>query len=328
MSPTLVIAGHWTGGDPAYPSTLAAFNACADGFSARKPDWSIRLVPFGAGVAFTEALVQAQATGWAPIVVPIHEESTFDAGQRTLDALDGGLTPLIEGGHSIDVDCGFGFLSALSNVDLSDGPDLEDRLRRALDIARATIAGRDVVVAASSMRPLLGLSSVLALGVDLEARTSQNRQLTSMLTRVLSTKAKRNLLASLMGDEAAPTNWGTAPGSGAAGGIGAIVGALGGRIVSTGQFLRAICDLDSALADANLVIVAEPRLHSPSLADASLDVITDVAGLYALPVVALGSESSLAAHERAQWGLHGQFLTEGTLTLGEAGERIARTWAR
>ena len=129
MSSTLVIAGHWTGGDPAYPSTLAALHACADGFSARKPDWNIRLVPFGAGVAFTEALAHAQATGWAPIVVPIHEESTFDAGQRTLDALDGGLTPLIEGAHSIDVDCGFGFLSALSNVDLSDGPDLEDRLR-------------------------------------------------------------------------------------------------------------------------------------------------------------------------------------------------------
>ena len=49
----------------------------------------------------------------------------------------------------------------------------------------------------------------------------------------------------------------------------------------------------------------------------------------ALPVVALGSESSLSAHEAAEWGIHGILVVRDSRdALVEGGRRVARTWAR
>lgn len=107
-----------------------------------------------------------------------------------------------------------------------------------------------------------------------------------------------------------------------------MVHAIGGRIIDTGLFLRTLLRLDERIADADLVVVFEAKLHSPNLSDAFLDVICDAAVQHALPVVAIGEESSLSAHERAQWGLNGQFITEGKLSLFQAGVRIAQTWGR
>lgn len=117
-------------------------------------------------------------------------------------------------------------------------------------------------------------------------------------------------------------------GSGAAGGVGAIIAASGGRIVPTGQLLTDLLDLDEALKTANLLIIAEPELASPLLATSTLDCLTSAAEQLALPVVALTTRSSLSRYERAQWGLHGVFETEACVTLEDAGRRIARTWLR
>ncbi|MBF0968576.1 MAG: glycerate kinase, partial [Actinomyces sp.] len=117
-------------------------------------------------------------------------------------------------------------------------------------------------------------------------------------------------------------------GSGAGGGVGAIIAASGGRIVPTGVLLDDLLILDKALESADLVIVAEPELASPLLATSTLDSLTSAAAVHALPVVGCTVRSSLSHVERAEWGLHGVFETEARVTLREAGRRIARTWLR
>lgn len=324
MSRRVLVAGHWTGGEPAAPTALAALGAVAEGFVEQAPHWQARIRPFGAGAAFAEALEGAREDSYRPILVPFDAASTLDAGRAAREALDAGLVPVVEGGHCDEVDCGLGFLQGLTGLDLSERAELEAALPEALRIGRDLLAGRDLVAAASTRRPLLGLASVLAVGVDLEARTTQDRALTSLLARALAEGRRPSL--PLAGSGAAPAP-GREPGSGAAGGAAAVIAAIGGRIFETGPFLRAATGLDAELEDCDLVIVLEPRLHSPSLSDRALDAITGAAAERALPVVALGVESSLSAPERAEWGLHGQFETLGSVGLKAAGARIARTWA-
>ena len=80
------------------------------------------------------------------------------------------------------------------------------------------------------------------------------------------------------------------------------------------------------LEEADLLVACEPDLSFPALAESCLDAITAAAAPWAIPVVALAARSTLSAHERAQWGLHGVFATDGALGPGAAGARIARTW--
>ena len=117
-------------------------------------------------------------------------------------------------------------------------------------------------------------------------------------------------------------------GSGAGGGAGAVIAAIGGRIVSTGDLLSSLLGLEEIIDGADLVIVAEPELSSPVLAESSLDCVTRAAATHALPVVAITHRSSLSHFEKAEWGLHGVFETEGSVTLEDAGRRVARTWLR
>ena len=104
--------------------------------------------------------------------------------------------------------------------------------------------------------------------------------------------------------------------------------AIGGRIVATGDLLARLTPLEAQLEEADLLIVAEPELASPLLAESTVDALTNAAATRALPVVGLTRRSSLSHVERAQWGLHGVFETEGSITLEDAGRRIARTWLR
>lgn len=326
MTRRVLVAGHWSGGSPASPTALAALEEFGRGFLSSAVHWEVELIPFGPGSAFKEAVKGPGSSRYAPIVVPDDEHGSAWAGRKAREALESGLVPLLEGGHPHTLDCGIGFISSLSGIDVSDSSTLEQTLPRALSTARQILAGRDMIVAASTRRPLLGLSSVLAVDPELNARSVQDRGLTSLLTRLLSCSEEKSL--PLLGSRTQSRGAGRIPGSGAGGGVGAMVHAIGGRIIDTGVFLRTLLRLDERIADADLVVVFEAKLHSPNLSDAFLDVISSAALQHALPVVAIGEESSLSAHERAQWGVNGQFITEGKLSLFQAGVRIAQTWGR
>ena len=231
---------------------------------------------------------------------------------------------VVEGGHNASPDCGLGFLAGLLGVADSEvsGDALPAALTRAEELVAAS--GTDLVCAASTPRPLLGLGSVLAVDPDLNPIEEQNTALTGLLTQAFAHRplGRRQLIESSIGHPA------RGYGSGAGGGVGAIIAASGGRIVPTGALLDELLTLDNTLQSADLLIVAEPELASPLLATSTLDSLTKAAGAHALPVVGCAVRSSLSHVERAEWGLHGVFETESRVTLREAGRRIACTWLR
>lgn len=312
-------------GSGSSPATLRALGAVASGIIGARPGARCSLVPLGPGPVFDEAAAGA----FTAIRVPTRALSTAPAGEAVRAALAGGGMVVVEGGHNAAVDCGFGFLTALTGISVREGDDLARSLPAALDRAERIIAdsGVDLVAAASTTRPLVGLDSVLAVAPGLEPRPGQDPGLTALLSRELARRPRsRTLLAQAAPGPSTGTGPASARGSGSGGGAAAVIAAIGGRIVDTGALLVALGPLRHHLEGADLLVACEPDLSFPALAESCLDSITAAAAPWAIPVVALAARSTLSAHERAQWGLHGVFATDGALNLGAAGARIARTW--
>lgn len=319
----VVVAGRWDGGVPASP-TGEALDAIRRGVVAGAPEPAVLTVPFGTGPTFDEAVAALDSRA-SFVRVPTQASSSREAGERVADALRNGSTVIVEGGHNSSPDCGVGFLEGLLDVPSIEPRHPEafaDALTRAQNLVAE--AGVDLVCAASTARPLLGLDSVLAVAPDLEPIEAQDTALTAALTQVFAHRplGRRQLLD---GVDVHPARQ---RGSGAGGGVGAVIAAIGGRIVPTGDLLSSLLGLEEMLDGADLVIVAEPELASPVLAESTLDCVTRVAATHALPVVAVTHRSSLSHFEKAEWGLHGVFETEGSVTLEDAGRRVARTWLR
>ena len=319
----VVVAGRWDGGVPAAP-TGEALDAIRNGVVAGAPAAAVVTVPFGTGPTFDEA-VAALGSRASFVRVPTSASSSREAGERVAASLSDGGSVIVEGGHNAAPDCGVGFLEGLLGVpgiDPRQPEALADALTRAQDLLRD--AGADLVCAASTARPLLGLDSVLAVAPDLEPIEAQDTALTAALTQAFAHRplGRRQLL------DGADVHPARQRGSGAGGGVGAVIAAIGGRIVSTGDLLSSLLGLEETIDGADLVIVAEPELSSPVLAESSLDCVTRAAATHALPVVAITHRSCLSHFEKAEWGLHGVFETEGSVTLEDAGRRVARTWLR
>lgn len=319
----VVVAGRWDGGDPTLP-TGEALGAVRRGVLAGASDPVVVTVPFGTGPTFDEA-VAALGSQASFVRVPTDAPSSREAGERVVDSLRNGGTVIVEGGHNSSPDCGAGFLEGLLDVPSID-PRQPETFADALTRAQSLVAeaGVDLVCAASTARPLLGLDSVLAVAPNLEPIEAQDTALTAALTQVFAHRplGRHQLL------DGADVHPARQRGSGAGGGVGAVIAAIGGRIVSTGDLLSQLLDLDDMMESCDLVIVAEPELSSPLLAESTLDCVTRAAATHALPVVAITHRSSLSHFEKAEWGLHGVFETEGSVTLEDAGRRVARTWLR
>ena len=319
----VVVAGRWDGGAPASP-TGEALGAIRRGVAAGAPETTVVTVPFGTGPTFDEA-VAALGSQASFVRVPTRVSSSRETGERVADSLRNGGTVIVEGGHNSSPDCGAGFLEGLLDVPGID-PRHPEAFADALTRAQSLVAeaGVDLVCAASTARPLLGLDSVLAVAPDLEPIEAQDTALTASLTQAFAHRplGRQQLL------DGADVHPARQRGSGAGGGVGAVIAAIGGRIVATGDLLSSLLGLEEMLDGADLVIVAEPELASPLLAESTLDCVTRVAATHALPVVAITHRSSLSHFEKAEWGLHGVFETEGSVTLEDAGRRVARTWLR
>ena len=319
----VVVAGRWDGGVPVLP-TGEALDVIRRGVVAGASEPTVLTVPFGTGPTFDEAVAALDSQA-SFVRVPTQASSSREAGERVADSLRRGGTVIVEGGHNFSPDCGVGFLEGLLDVPGLD-PRRPDALADALTRAQSLVsdAGVDLVCAASTARPLLGLDSVLAVAPDLEPIEAQDTALTAALTQAFAHRplGRHQLL------DGADVHPARQRGSGAGGGVGAVIAAIGGRIVSTGDLLSQLLDLDDMLESCDLVIVAEPELSSPLLAESTLDCVTRAAATHALPVVAITHRSSLSHFEKAEWGLHGVFETEGSVTLNDAGRRVARTWLR
>lgn len=326
----VLLVGSW----PQAPAgTRAILAEIATGITEQCETAVVDTLVLGGGADFRTAVEQVEDHQWCPIVAG--QKTPKEVAHAVLDAYGQGKSPLIEAGHPSNVDAGIGMLEVLADMSLPRDQSLVDTLPVAIEAARERLVGREFLVAASTRRPLLGLDSVMAVTNTGEPRPEQDRAATGVLTRAWATvrlPEPRSLLPlSGTSQTGVKRNVARMSGSGAGGGIGAVAMALGGRAIPTGDLLVSILDVQTRCADVDLVAVVETHLHSPLLAESSLEAVARAAAHHALPVVALGAHCSLSAHERAQWGIHGVLRVDdddsatGT-TMRGTGRRLARTW--
>ena len=173
------------GGVPAAP-TGEALDAIRRGVVDGASEPTVLTVPFGTGPTFDEA-VAALGSQASFVRVPTQASSSREAGERVADSLRNGAAVIVEGGHNSSPDCGAGFLEGLLDVPSID-PRQPEAFADALTRAQSLVAeaGVDLVCAASTQRPLLGLDSVLAVAPDLEPIEAQDTALTAALTQVFA----------------------------------------------------------------------------------------------------------------------------------------------
>lgn len=323
----ILVSGHWRhsplhrrGGALHVPAHLA-LEQVARGFSGLV---EVETLPFGTGEDTAAAL--ACVGGPRVLDVPLDGDGLV-CGRALREALLRGEDVLVEAGHSTGVDAGMSFLAGLAGLDdLSWEGRWRELLGPALERAREVVGARLLTMTTSTARPLSGLGSAFALAPDLSVRDQVDPRDLHDLSRLLRPGLGALPVSGRGGIESDVTRL---AGSGAGGGAGAVVAALGGRLVPTGEFLAGALDLRARLEGIDLLVVLEADLHSPVLAESPVTALTEAATGLAVPVVAVSSSSSLSSHEAAQWGIHGVIVCEESdRGPAGAGERIARTWLR
>ena len=310
---------------------------------------SVLHVPGGAGgTAYVEA---AQVLGRQ--LTPPGEElrhaehgSSAGLGELLLTARELGAGRVVVGlGEAATHDGGAGLVLALAGV--PDGAEIDGTV---LADAHAALEGADVVVAAASLVPLLGLHGAGAmLGERIgpaEAQRLDTRigELVAHLDRLgRALPARTSLLpgpdgaggASLgghahAGHTHAPARPGRADGTGTGGGAGYALSVLGARVLPGPDVVAAAVGLADAAAEADVVLTGTPVLDARAVDFSVVATVGRTAMELGLPVVVLAEEVHTSRREVARAGISATYETgPATLdTLEEWAFRLARTWAR
>jgi glycerate kinase len=132
----------------------------------------------------------------------------------------------------------------------------------------------------------------------------------------------------------------TAPGGGAAGGLGAALIALGGRVVSGVRLITDAIGLDAELDRADLVITGEGSFDHQSLRGKVAAGVANGARDRGLPCVVVAGRVETGHREAAaagvtefhslveHFGSTEQALSDPARGLREIGARLARQWSR
>lgn len=308
-------------------SSFAALSALQRGMVSHDANIEASCLLFGGGRDFADSLAQA-GEGFVGISIPADCADAYELGKRVSAGVAAGQRVVLEGGHTQASVLWPSFLAGAlgfsENALSLDSPD--EVIVGACVELRELWGGNPARMVVSTARPLVGLSSVVSTSPDLSLRHEVSPAQAQQMRQVLAL-AHKQCAPQLLDTSIDPASL---PGSGAGGGIAALFAVLGGLLTPTGDFLRHSLKLDEFLSEkVDVVVVAHPGLHSPMLAESTLDSITDSAAQHALPVVAVGVDSSLSRHECAQWGLHGVLLSaDMEEALENVGRRIAHTWGR
>jgi glycerate kinase len=152
-----------------------------------------------------------------------------------------------------------------------------------LEIAREQLAGVELIGASDVEYPLLGpwgAARVFAPQKGADAAT-----VAQLEDRLAEWAVEMDAAAgrALSGE----------PGAGAAGGIGAGLLALGGRLESGADIIAELTGLDDDIADAELIVTGEGRFDEQSLHGKVVGAIAEAARPLGIPVVVLAGQVDL-----------------------------------
>ena len=264
--------------------------------------------------------------------------TSFGLGALVATAVEAGVREVVVGlGGSATNDAGAGLLAAL-------GAPVLDATGRALPyggaalVAAAALADtpriRDVrLVAATDVdSPLIGIHGASSVyGPQKGATREDVLLLDTALTRFAG------VLETLPG---CPPGLAQLPGSGAAGGLGAVLLALGGRVVSGIGLVRELTGLDRALGEADLVVTGEGSFDAQSLRGKVVAGVAAGARDRGLPCLVLAGRSSTGRREAAAAGVTSthtlvdhfggvaQAMARPAEGLTALAERLARQYSR
>ncbi|GGY53102.1 glycerate kinase [Streptomyces omiyaensis] len=263
--------------------------------------------------------------------------TTYGVGELVRAALDAGARRILVGcGDSGTSDGGAGALQALG-ARLLDAEGVElplggVALRR---LARIDPAGLDprlasceLLVACNPYNVLCGERGVARVfGPQKGAGPERVEELAAALD---------HWAALLVRDLGAPAGLGGAPGSGASGGLGAGLAALGARLLPRFEVLLGHVDLDARLARADLAITAEGALDGQTVRGKVPAEVARRARAHGVPVLALAGTLGQGAHEVRAVGVDAygsilpapvalpEALDRGAEFLADAAERALR----
>ena len=264
----------------------------------------------------------AQAVGLQDVA---HEDrdilgsSTVGVGRLIAAALDAGAQRIVIGlGGSATNDAGAGMLTALGVRLLdADDHDVEPVPARFGDIARIDISGLDprlaqvtVEVASDVTNPLLGERGASAVfGPQKGASPEQVEQLDSALAHFADVAGHSG--------EGGPAS---APGAGAAGGLGYALTAFCGATLRAGvEIVVELTGLEGAVQGADLVITGEGSIDAQTLSGKTPAGVAAVAARAGVPCLALAGRVGDGAEELYEHGFTAILpIVPGAMDLREA----------
>jgi len=302
-------AGGPPAGEPATGATAYVESAQACGLhlldpSERDPK---RTTSYGLGLL----LAAAVETGARRIVVGLGGSATNDAGAGMLAAL--GAAPLDAAGYALP----YGGAALLQVAGLGGAP----QLRQA-----ALVAATDVD------NPLVGPHGASAVFGPQKGATADDVTLLDAALARFAAVLEQQL-------PTCPDRLAELPGGGAAGGLGAALLALGGRAESGIGLVRRLTGLDTALAEADLVITGEGSFDSQSLRGKVVAGVAAAARDRGVPCLVVAGrvtvppEEARAAGISGAWSLVDHFDGDVTRAMSHPAEglhaiaaRLAGSW--
>lgn len=248
---------------------------------------------------------------------------------------DGGLGMLVELGLVLSDHAPRADLSR-DHVPRDDLPR-HDRTPGSLDLApvRSRLAGASLVLAApvdGAAAPLVGLRGITSLAAHAHGPFDPALML-----------ARDQGLVDL-GAAAGAADLATAPGSGAVGGLGWAVLALGGRVVTGPGLCRELAELDATVARADLVVTGGDRLDFGTMGGDVLTELRAVAEAALRPLVVVAGENFISSRELRSMGVEAAYpvrrpsledddltsAARGPITAGEltsVARGVAASWS-
>lgn len=192
-----------------------------------------------------------------------------------------------------------------------------------LDEARRMIAGATFLTDDEvPLRGLRGAGARRAAEVGDDSALAADQAVSAFASAVESELARRDLMGGR------PVRWSLERYSGAGGGLGFALLALGAVAEHARDAAARLTRLQEAVAEHELIVVVMPQFGVEELVGSVATATASSALDAALPVIAVVAEDHTSRRQRADLGVVGTYSTGGELSSVRAlAQRVARTWS-